>query len=162
LIDDRLQYLSGQQRAKLLPGDDKFLVPMTSIIALEMISTCYDGCEIIFITRNLENTSSSSPSIRMFPWPSNKNEVEAMNFGIMLSRSRYVLFGDIKDSFDLSKEVSFLEENRSVPITGSPDGFLARRRIFEMTNGLDEKLDLEKSMYDFWEKFNGSLKGSTT
>lgn len=151
LVDDRLQKLSKERRAQL-EEDDKVTVPLLSTVVLEPPIGLPEGCEIIFLTNNFDTPLRDNPHVRMFPRA--EGDVVALNAGIMYSRSRYVFLGSKEGFGDIAAGVSVLEGDKRMPLTGRPTGFIARRKLFEMTNGLDEKLNLEQAMYDFWEKAN--------
>jgi GT2 family glycosyltransferase len=164
IVEDRLRYLSGASRGFVQIDDPLPRVPLLTAVASEyqewhriVAPACQWTHEIIVIQRPNEFRSclQGLKNTRLFaPSPLCNTVVKQLNFGLMLSRSKYVWVGH-----SFSQEL-FLELERDVELylVSSKDGLCCRRSVLERIGGLNEFMDYDSALHDLADRASKVFK----
>lgn len=141
IVSDRLKWLSGEKRGTLTPEEAaKFNAPKIAVLipvynaekhlreAMDsiMAQTCQDF-EVVAINdgstdSSREILSSYGAKVRIFDMPKNQGVTKALNYGLLVSRSKYIARMDADDWSHperLARQAAYLDEHKDVFILGT-------------------------------------------
>jgi len=155
IIDDRLKFLSGEKRGVIYYGDPLPRVPSLTVVVSELqdwssilasVAKCpYEVVVIHGDWRLAQQKFSPSKWIRLFePSPTCNTVAKQLSFGMILSRSKYVWFGNAYDQDQFSE----LDHNSDLYVVSSPRGVVCKRSVLERIGGLAD-LPMEEAISEF-------------
>ena len=156
IVADRLRFLSENKRCVVRPEDPVPRVPLLSLVAegdqdWGSLKTGNVDCEIVLVHWERVN---GPPGLRLFIPPGDVDTpVKRMNYGFLLSRSKYVWFGR---EYDDQYFCAVKSDPLCDAVHGSK-GVLCNRRVIEKLSGLDSALSLEEAVGAFLEEAKRSF-----
>lgn len=158
IVQDRLRYLSCQKRGMVQVYDPLPKIPPLTIVA----SACQDCKKIssdaayfmpeIIIINPIDSPClyiNGPKNVRYFYASQSCNTVTRhLNFGLILSRSKYVWVGH---TF-WPEQLWELENDVELYLVASSGGICMRRAVLERIGGLEEDAELDEAMRDFTKR----------
>jgi len=140
IVADRLKVLSERNRGRLEPGDPVPTVPPLTLVlhgrqnwALMRNAVTDHACEVVFV----HDHPVDAPGFRQFPAPQDApTDVHRINYGFLLSRSKYVWFGNVF----VPPYFSAIKSDASCDLVYGRDGILCKRAVIERLGGLKQGL----------------------
>ena len=165
IVEDRLKYLSNQGRGRTEINDPLPVVPPLTVVASErqewprIIAVACKWIHEIIVVQRLDPSFRSClqglKNVRLFaPSPSCNTLVKQLNFGLILSRSKYVWIGH---SFS-QEQLWELEHDVELYLVASKNGLCCRRSVLERIGGLNEGMDFDEAMDDLTNRASTVFK----
>jgi len=155
IVADRLKFLSGEKRGVVYYGDPLPRVPSMTVVVSELqdwssilasVAKCpYEVVVVHGDSRLAQQKFPPSKWIRLFePSPTCNTVAKQVSFGMILSRSKYVWFGNSYDQDQFSE----LDHNSDLYVISSPRGVVCKRSVLERIGGLAD-LPMEEAISEF-------------